>query len=184
MDIKLTCPKSHVSMSMPSHFHISIITSNSMLAITQKVLAFRGPEPTPWPLQRGLNLLKNGTLEPLHRLRRRQITSSSSTCGFLNGDPDQPRTAEPGFACRVDTLEALWGFCSTTIISASDCAFAANCIDSYLCANGCGKRTGLTTVTWYEACCFFFFCLFAFPGLALVSFRCLRLQFPKKTPFQ
>ena len=168
-------------MSKPSSFYISMITSSPMLAIRQQACASRGPEPTRWFFQRGLNLPKNGALDPWYRLRRRQITSSIPTCGFRNGDPDQARTAESGLACRYDPGNALWGFCSTSISSVSDCSFAAGCIDSYDCANGCGKETGRITITWYEACCFPFFCLLAFPVLALVVLCCLRLQSSKKT---
>ena len=130
-----------------------------MLAVRQQVFASRGPEPTRCSFQRGLNLFENSNLEPWYRVRRRQITSSIQTCGFRDGNPDRARTAEPGWACSNDPGNALWGFCSTWISSVSDCSFAAGCIDSYSCANGCGKKTGQNTVTWYETCCFSFFYL-------------------------
>ena len=85
------------------------------------------------------------------QLRRRQTTSRVTTCGFSSGDPTQPRTAQPGFDCRIDTANALWGFCPTTVISASDCGLAGNCVDSFDCLSGCGifNNPKLTTFTWY-----------------------------------
>lgn len=143
-----------------------------MLAFSQQVLS---PESSGCPAERDLNLLKNGTLrstsEHRHGLRRRQITSSSSACGYLDGDPDKPRTANHGFACRVDTVNALWGFCTTAATSVSDCNLAANCIDSFACLNGCGtpKSTGLATATWYETYFLLFFGLLAYPDLLTLS---------------
>lgn len=97
------------------------------------------------------------TPPPLHNhpqgrtdLRRRQ-DDDSETCGFHDGDPDRPRTAEDGFDCRIDTERGLWGFCPTTVIVASDCGLAGNCVDSHDCSRGCGIRgtSGITTFTWY-----------------------------------
>src|SRR6266536_6288036 len=59
------------------------------------------------------------TLDPFNELKRRQTTTDSSTCGFKDGDKNQPRTANSGYDCRVDTKNGLWGFCPTTVISAS-----------------------------------------------------------------
>lgn len=83
--------------------------------------------------------------------RRQQTAAFISTCGFRDGDANQPRTANPGFDCRVDTQHALWGFCPTTVIVATDCGLAGNCVDSHSCSNGCGitGTPGITTFTWY-----------------------------------
>ncbi len=84
-------------------------------------------------------------------LRGRQEVEDQSTCGFLDGDPNSPRTAGPGFNCRFDTLHALWGFCPTTVIAATDCGLAGNCVDSHSCKSGCGitGTPGITTFSWY-----------------------------------
>jgi hypothetical protein len=84
-------------------------------------------------------------------LKKRQATAFVSTCGFLNGDASQPRTADAGFNCRVDTQNALWGFCPTTVIAATDCGLAGNCVDSSACKKGCGivGNPSITTFTWY-----------------------------------
>lgn len=94
----------------------------------------------------------NSTYGSLGELKRRQQTTTFvSTCGFNDGDANQPRTANSGFDCRVDTQHALWGFCPTTVISATDCGLAGNCVDSHSCSNGCGitGTPGITTFTWY-----------------------------------
>lgn len=96
------------------------------------------------------SIAPNSTLCPVVDLKRRQVTSYQSTCGFENGDPNQPRTAQPGFDCRTDTLNGLWGFCPTTVISATDCGLAGNCVDSFACTSGCGIfGNKITTFTWY-----------------------------------
>lgn len=78
-----------------------------------------------------------------------------STCGFLTGDPTKPRTAEVGYACRVDTENALWGFCPESVIQASDCGLAGACQDSHGCESICGifGVADITTVSWYEDAC-------------------------------
>ena len=80
--------------------------------------------------------------------QRRQ--HSLTTCGFANGDPSKPRTANLGFVCRIDTQHGLWGFCPTTVISATDCGLAGNCVDSNTCSNGCGivGTPGIITFIW------------------------------------
>lgn len=90
--------------------------------------------------------LSNGTGR-----ERRQEGGEELTCGYRDGDPDQPRTANPGFDCRVDTQHALWGFCPTTVIAATDCGLAGSCVDSHGCSSGCGliASTALTTFTWF-----------------------------------
>ena len=81
--------------------------------------------------------------------QKRATTQAVLTCGYANGDPNQPRTAEPGYGCRVDTVNALWGFCPTSVIVASDCGLAAACVDGHSCSTGCGNpsQQGLTTFT-------------------------------------
>ena len=87
---------------------------------------------------------------PTAALLARQTTSFMSTCGYLSGDPNKPRTANSGFDCRTDIARGLWGFCPTTVIEASDCGLAAACVDAHACNNGCGPLddTSLTTFTW------------------------------------
>jgi hypothetical protein len=82
-------------------------------------------------------------------LRKRQVTDAV-TCGFVNGVSSEPRTAQPGFDCRVDTKNALWGFCPTTVIAATDCGLAGMCQDSYFCSSGCGilDEPTITTIHW------------------------------------
>jgi hypothetical protein len=91
-----------------------------------------------------------GTGQPQNQtfLVEKRIVTELSTCGYLNGDPKLIRTANSGYNCRVDTVHALWGFCPTTVIAATDCGLAAACVDSYACSNGCGKTTDLEATTW------------------------------------
>lgn len=93
----------------------------------------------------------NLTGDSVPELKRRQQSTFVSICGYKNGDPNQPRTANSGFDCRVDTQHALWGFCPTTVIAATDCGLAGNCIDAHSCSGGCGivGTPGITTFTWY-----------------------------------
>lgn len=83
-------------------------------------------------------------------LDKRDITTVLSTCGYLDGDPNQPRTANSGFNCLVDTQNGLWGFCTTTALVATDCAMAGSCQDSHGCSDGCGltDRQDLSRITW------------------------------------
>ncbi|KAM0454954.1 hypothetical protein ACHAPV_008095 [Trichoderma viride] len=71
-----------------------------------------------------------------------------STCGFQNGDPNKMRTADPGFDCRVDTMNGLWGFCPVTVIAATDCGLAGSCVDQASCSSGCGQ-TGMNQLTTF-----------------------------------
>lgn len=82
--------------------------------------------------------------------KRAVIQTEMSTCGYENGDPKKIRTANPGFDCRVDTMNGLWGFCPVTVIAATDCGLAGSCVDHGSCSGGCGKTadTKLTTFTW------------------------------------
>ena len=81
-----------------------------------------------------------------------KIANSKSICGYLNGDPAKPREAGFGAACRVDTKNALWGFCPETVIEASDCGLAGACFDPHACRSVCGilDATDITTFSWYE----------------------------------
>lgn len=96
----------------------------------------------------------NATTSALHGhhwLKKRQNFSPVTTCGYLDGDPESPRTADGGYGCRVDTANGLWGFCPTTVISAKDCGLAGFCVDNNSCTAGCGRlfdRTDITTFTW------------------------------------
>jgi hypothetical protein len=84
-------------------------------------------------------------------LDKRQAAAPVTTCGYGNGDPKDPRTADPGYGCRVDTANGLWGFCPTSVISAKDCGLAGMCMDSHSCTSGCGKlldRADVTTFSW------------------------------------
>ena len=74
-----------------------------------------------------------------------------STCGYLNGNGSQSRTANPGFDCRVDTKNAIWGFCPTTVVTPSDCGLVGACIDSHACDSICNISgvSSVTTFTWY-----------------------------------
>ncbi|CEI61084.1 unnamed protein product [Fusarium venenatum] len=53
------------------------------------------------------------------QLGPRAISTELSTCGYLNGDPDKARTADPGWNCRVDTRNGLGrnSWCSTAILT-------------------------------------------------------------------
>ncbi|KAF6234335.1 hypothetical protein HO173_007368 [Letharia columbiana] len=83
--------------------------------------------------------------EPHPELKPRQAawqadtpTTDVSTCGYLNGNASLPRTANPGFDCRVDNKNAIWGFCSTAILAVSDCGLVGGCVDAHACDGGCG----------------------------------------------
>ena len=95
-------------------------------------------------------------LQPPHDalIQRRASVPRLSTCGFLNGDPSKPRTADAGFDCRVDARNGLWGFCPTSVMAASDCGLAGSCLDDHECSSACGftDKTRLTTFTWYVNC--------------------------------
>ncbi|KAF5878217.1 uncharacterized protein Bfra_000383 [Botrytis fragariae] len=79
------------------------------------------------------------------QLRARQTTSFATLCGYSNGDIEIPRTAEPGYACREDTIDNLWGFCPNTIAEATNCDFVGYCVDDGTCSTGCG-RSSLTQI--------------------------------------
>ncbi|OAG23618.1 hypothetical protein CC77DRAFT_1017273 [Alternaria alternata] len=84
------------------------------------------------------------------RFYKRQAFAPVTTCGYLDGKPENPRTADPGYGCRVDTANGLWGFCPTSVLSAKDCGLAGLCIDNHSCTTGCGRlsdRADITTFT-------------------------------------
>ncbi|KAJ2898200.1 hypothetical protein MKZ38_004126 [Zalerion maritima] len=58
-----------------------------------------------------------------------------STCGYLTGDPSQPRAPGSGFDCRTDTARGLLGFCPAGI-----------CVDSEACSGICGSVRN--TIFW------------------------------------
>jgi hypothetical protein len=82
--------------------------------------------------------------------KRADIQAEMSICGYQNGDPKKIRTANPGFDCRVDITNRLWGFCPVTVIAVADCGLAGSCVDEGSCSSGCGKtaKTQLATFTW------------------------------------
>ncbi|KAF7893066.1 uncharacterized protein EAF02_000604 [Botrytis sinoallii] len=79
------------------------------------------------------------------QMRARQTTSFGTLCGYSNGDIEIPRTAEPGYACRENTIDNLWGFCPNTIAEATNCDFVGYCVDDGTCSTGCG-RSSLTQI--------------------------------------
>ncbi|KAH7236240.1 hypothetical protein BKA59DRAFT_459783 [Fusarium tricinctum] len=87
--------------------------------------------------------------QPSNNIEQRAISTELSTCGYLNGNPDKKRTADSGYNCRVDTKNGLWGFCPTTVLTASDCGLAGSCVDNHDCSDGCGMTDSedLTTFT-------------------------------------
>jgi len=86
-------------------------------------------------------------------LRPRQTTAFVSTCGWIDGDANKPRTASPGFNCSTDTLNGVWGFCPTSGSAAASCGLAGNCVDSHACTSGCGPLgdSSVNTITWYKS---------------------------------
>ncbi|KAM0249641.1 hypothetical protein ACHAP5_002768 [Fusarium lateritium] len=121
------------------------LTITYLLAFSQVCpslsFAFRAVFPTvteaPFPVQ------------PSNHIEQRAISTELSTCGYLNGDPKKKRTADSGYNCRVDTKNGLWGFCPTTVLTATDCGLAGSCVDSHDCSDGCGMTDSedLTTFT-------------------------------------
>lgn len=118
------------------------ILASPYAAVSRATLSAAVPIVTPPPLH---NLTLGNT-----DLRKRADDERLTTCGYHNGDPDRPRSAESGFDCRIDTQNGLWGFCPTTVIAARDCGLAGNCVDKHDCSKGCGITgvSGITTFTW------------------------------------
>ncbi|KAL6885412.1 hypothetical protein GGI43DRAFT_432461 [Trichoderma evansii] len=76
--------------------------------------------------------------------KRADIQTEMSTCGFQNGDLKKMRTANPGFDCRVDTMNGLWGFCPVTVGSKQFCStalltFGVDQTYSYIACGGSPK---------------------------------------------
>ena len=85
--------------------------------------------------------------------RRDAIPATMFTCGYLNGDPAQGWPAPSGYDCRVDTAHGIWGFCPTSVITATDCGLGGYCFDTNGCSSGCGSLSNnpaITTWTWYR----------------------------------
>ncbi|KAF5877613.1 uncharacterized protein Bfra_001980 [Botrytis fragariae] len=71
-------------------------------------------------------------------LQARQTTAfATSTCGFLNGNANQPLVANSGSECTFDSTATLWGLCRTGL-TLTDCGFGGYCIDAGPCSTGCG----------------------------------------------
>ena len=87
---------------------------------------------------------------PRRQLGERQDTDHATTCGYLDGNPQSSRTADPGYDCRVDTARGLWGFCPLSVFSASDCGLAGFCVDKHSCTAGCGRLYGQVDVTTFS----------------------------------
>ena len=123
-----------------------------LLLLTFEGLALASPRISPQSRQQEPSLplptlfSAGSKLDSDEELRKRQTTSQISTCGYDNGDPTKPRTANSGFNCRVDTKHGLWGFCPTTVIAATDCGLAGYCIDGSNCSGGCGIL-GVSSIT-------------------------------------
>jgi hypothetical protein len=121
-------------------FQHRVVSANPRFIRPAPITSACAPSPTP-------NFLFAGD-----ELRRRQASVNDITCGYSDGDVNRPGTAGPGFNCRVDTKNGIWGFCPTTVIAATDCGFPGFCIDQKGCSNGCGPlpdRTDITTRSWY-----------------------------------
>lgn len=89
------------------------------------------------------------TVSTILGLQARQTTSFATTCGFLNGNANQPLVANSGSQCTYDTTNTLWGICRTGI-SLTDCGFGGYCVDSATCSTGCGSTgTDVNTFSWY-----------------------------------
>ncbi|KAJ4314165.1 hypothetical protein N0V84_009049 [Fusarium piperis] len=74
------------------------------------------------------------------RLLARAITTEYSTCGYANGDPDEPRTAEPGHKCMLNPKNKLFAYCDANA-DLEHCTMAGRCIDQHDCKKGCGKTS-------------------------------------------
>lgn len=95
--------------------------------------------------------------DPMMSSNFRAVTIQMSTCGYYDSNPSKYRTAKPGYNCRVDISRGQWGFCPTTVLSASDCGLAGSCVDKGSCSNVCGfSGADVTIFSWQ---------LTLFPGL-------------------
>ncbi|KAK4664152.1 uncharacterized protein QC763_0082960 [Podospora pseudopauciseta] len=85
---------------------------------------------------------------PLHVNVQQDLLITKYFTIFSRGDASKVRTANNGFDCRVDLIHDLWGFCPTTVISATDCGLAGSCVDKHGCSKGWGfTNAALTTFT-------------------------------------
>ncbi|THV45479.1 hypothetical protein BGAL_0483g00020 [Botrytis galanthina] len=68
-------------------------------------------------------------------LQARQSRIVFSTCGFVDGNANQPFIAPTGSICRVDTAEGIWGVCTTSVIdlSPADCGWVGSSSASPFC---------------------------------------------------
>lgn len=131
---------------------LAFLASHILLLSTLHLPGCHGYEPPSVPVLtaapgRLLRLPRRNHAE----IDKRILTSQLSTCGYEDGDPERVRSANSGFNCRVDTQNGLWGFCATTIVSATDCGMVGCCVDTHTCSDGCGltDRTDMTTFTWF-----------------------------------
>jgi len=163
----LLCCRYHVFLSLqvcclPNH------RTKPLVPLLQKFFVLvRSCLSTLLPVRSTVSILVNvylSTYTMRHEARRlilsnvlqpRQTTIFPTTCGYADGDLTRPRTADRGFNCRTDALNSLWGFCPTSVITATDCGFAGNCVDAFSCTFGCGifGNTNLATFTWYVSVC-------------------------------
>jgi hypothetical protein len=133
--------------SSGSHNTMRSLTITCLLVFSQVCLSFSFALNAVFPSVTETPFLA----QPSNHIEQRAISTELSTCGYLNGDPSKKRTADSGYNCRVDTKNGLWGFCPTTVLTASDCGLAGSCVDSHDCSDGCGMTDSedLTTFTWY-----------------------------------
>ncbi|KAJ4174404.1 hypothetical protein NW754_004822 [Fusarium falciforme] len=64
------------------------------------------------------------------RLLARAITTEYSTCGYANGDPDEPRTAEPGHKCLLNPKNKLFAYCDVNA-DLEHCGMVGRCFDQH-----------------------------------------------------
>ncbi|UNI14363.1 hypothetical protein JDV02_000998 [Purpureocillium takamizusanense] len=104
----------------------------------------------------------NDTASP-NALSQRQASSSSSSpsswssspasqssaiaCGFRDGNPSEPLIPDPGFDCRIDAIQGIWGVCATSIVDTVRCFLPGSCVDDHGCKDACDAvdRPDLTT---------------------------------------
>lgn len=141
-----------LTLGLPQLTEHYVVAGNSETSLTaptiqRKTLSSVPPPPTPAPHLE----IRNASINHNELLNLRAITTEMMICGYVDGDPSRPRTANGGYNCRVDISLGLWGFCPTSVISASDCGLVGVCVDGFACSTGCGQlktRTGITTFTW------------------------------------
>jgi hypothetical protein len=133
------------------------LTGQTYLGLVVIMMLLDDPESTPIyppaePQQACVDDLDGTTIIATPTLTQRQAPSTTlETCGYQDGNPSIPRSAELGYDCRTDTNLGLWGFCSTNIALASDCGFAGVCVDKASCSTGCGLTgldSGVSTIAW------------------------------------